>query len=192
MNAEQAKLRNIIDMAFGFSAMTRVFEKKATEDIVKKLNETLPQIASVKNERDFQNLHDDFCRWFAKNVKTAERKEKNGTIKPSGAASYGQGAKVLDVALKVFVYYSHLPDSEKAEQVIKWLNAAVDNKMMKYLKTLSDLEASLVYANSIAEVDKETYTRLQNLVRKDISRKFSGLILAVQWDDIKWRELNKT
>lgn len=166
-------------MAVGFTAMTRVFEKESTEKIVDKLNETLPQIASSKNDKEFENLHDGFCRWFEQHVKTPERHKKNGTIEPSHSASYGQGAKVLDVALKVFVYYCHLPDSKTTYQIVKRLNAAVDNEMMKHLKKMPDLEASSIRANSIADVDKETYIKIQNLVRKDISSNFSGSILPV-------------
>jgi hypothetical protein len=177
MNAEPAKTKNIIAMAFDFSAMTRVFEKKSTEQIVSKLESTLSHITSLQNDRTFQNLHDGFCQWFTQNIKTAKK---------SSPASYGQGAKVLDVALKVYVYYCHLPDLKTAEQKAKWLHAAIDTKMLRHLKKydkeIPDSEAKVV--------DKDTYGTLQKLVWIDINRRFSGLILPVQWDDIMWRELN--
>lgn len=193
MNSDEAKHKNIIDMAFGFSAMTRVFEKRSTAKIVNRLDETLSQIASLKNGKEFQNLHDDFCRWFAQNVKTAERKNKNGTIKPSMPASYGQGAKVLDVALKVFVHYCNLPSPVAAEKIKKWLNAAVDTKMMKHLKEMPNAEASSIAATSIEDVDEKTYATLQSLVRKDIIEnkvEFPNTNYPVEWDDIMWRRLN--
>ena len=62
--------------------------------------------------------------------------------------------------------------------------------MMKYLKKMPDREALSIRASSIADVDKETYIKIQNLVRKDISSNFSGSILPVHWDDIMWRKLN--
>ncbi|MDD5083173.1 MAG: hypothetical protein PHU08_07375 [Dehalococcoidales bacterium] len=192
MNAEQAKIQNVIDMAFGFSAMTRVFEKQSTEKIINKLNEVLSQIAYLKNKREFTDFHDDFCRWFEQNIKTAKREKKNGRINSSGPASYGQGAKVLDVALKVYVYYCHLPDPETAERTTRWLNAAIDTKMMGYLKKYP--EAVSIKATAIADVDEKTYAVLQKLVRKDIQdnkHKFLSGTLLVQWDDIMWRYLNK-
>jgi len=177
MKPEEAKTKNIIDMAIGFSAMTRVFEKKSTEKIVNKFESTLPQITSLQNDRAFQNLHDDFCQWFTQNIKTAKK---------SSPASYGQGAKVLDVALKVYVYYCRLPDPKTAEQTAKWLHAAIDTEMLKHLKKydkgIPDSEAKVV--------DKDTYGTLQELVRRDIKRRFKDSILPVQWDDIVWRELN--
>jgi len=189
--AEEAKTKNIIDMAMSFSAMTRVFEKKAAIKIEQELEKILPQITSTKSKPDFDKCHHSFCQWFEGSIFTAERK-KNGTIKPSGHASYGQGAKVLDVALKVYVYYCHLPDPMMAGQTVKWLNAAVDNNMMKqYLKKMPDPETSSIPKTSIADVDKETYITLQNLVRKDINRNFPGLILPVQWDDVIWRKFNR-
>jgi DNA primase len=189
MDAEQAKLKNIIEMAFGFSAMTRVFEKESTEKIVKRLNETLSQITSSKNDNEFESLHAGFCRWFKDNIKTAERKKNGVVIKKSGHASYGQGGKVLDVALKVYVYYCHLPNPETAERITKWLHAAIDTNMMKHLKALP--EGKAVSAKAVEQVDEDTYTKLKALVRKDIERNFPTTILPVQWDDIKWRCLNK-
>jgi hypothetical protein len=194
--AKQDKTKSIIDMAFGFSAMTRVFEKGSDRKIIGELDCSLPKIASSKYEQDFQKQHDCFCRWFKDEIKTAERKSKNDerVIKPSGPASYGQGAKVLDVALKVFVYYCHLPDLETADRTMKWLYAAIDTKMMKHLKNMKDPEASIITATSIEDVDDEMiYTALQSLVRKDIENrdKSPNKIYPVQWDDIMWRELNR-
>lgn len=190
MDIERVKRENIIDMAWGFSAMTRVFKKKTTNKIVSKLALTLSQIALIKDNTEFRNLHDDFCRWFVDNIRTAERKKDGVVIKESTHASYGQGAKVLDVALKVYVYYCHLPDPETAKRITQWLNSAIDTKMMAYLKGLA--EGKEVSATSIEQVkDEDTYTKLQALVHKDIERNFPIGTLAVQWDDIKWRELNK-
>ena len=190
MNSDEAKRKNIIDMAFAFSAMARVFEESSDDKIKNELKSILPKIASLQSEQDFQKYHDCFCRWFVGNIKTARRKMKNGKIKPSGAASYGQGAKVFDVALKVFVYYCHLPDSGTANRTIKWLNAAIDTKMMNHLKKMRGRYVSLFCATSVEDVDAKTYRKLQELVREDIEHSFQSLILPVQWDDIMWRKLN--
>jgi len=190
-DAEQAKKKNIIDMAFAFSAMTRVFEKESTDKIVKKLDLTFSQIASLQNENDFKNVHNDFCRWFEQNIHTAERQKSGRIIKKSDSASYGQGAKVLDVALKVYVYYCNSPAKEKNRRLVSWLNAAVDTRMMRHLKNnVLDKEAMSISATAIEDVDKRTYTILQKLVRKDIKRSYSGKIYPVQWDDIVFRKLN--
>ncbi len=114
-------------------------------------------------------------------------------IKKSTCASYGQGAKVLDVALKIYVYYCQLPDPKTTKRTMGWLNAAIDTKMMKHLKELSGSEASSIEATAIEDVDEKTYADLQKLVYQDIQhnkRKFSSGTLPVQWDDIMWRELN--
>ena len=189
--AEEAKTKNIIDMAMSFSAMTRVFEKKAAIKIEKELEKILPQITSAKSKQDFDKCHRSFCQWFEGSIFTAERKNKNRTIKPSGHTSYGQGAKVLDVALKVYVHYCNLPSLEVADRIKKWLNPAVDTKMMGYLKDKAYAEASSIRATAISHVDENTYAVLQRLVYEDINGKFAGSILPVEWDDIMWRRLNK-
>jgi len=190
MNAEQTKVRNIVDVAFSSAAMTRVFEKGSDDKIKRKFHQIIPQIASSKNEKDFKRLHDRFCRWFMKNIKTAERKKGRKVIKESISASYGQGAKVLNVALTVYVYYCYLPDRETAKRTTKWLHAAIDTKMLKHLKE----NWGGFSANSIEHVDEETYFELQKLVRKDIIKKkdeFPKGICPVEWEDIMWRKLNK-
>jgi len=191
MDAEQAKLKNTIDMAFAFSSMTRVFEKKSKDKIVEKLILTVSQLNSLKDDDAFRNLHNDFCQWFEQNVKTAERKWKRGNIaKPSGPASYGHGAKVLNCALHVYVHYCHLPNEETTKRIISLLDSAIDTKMMEYLKKMPDEEAKSITATAVEDVDKITYLKLRKLVSKDIVRSFSGKIYPVQWYDIKFRELN--
>ena len=185
------KTKNIIDMAIGFTAMTRVFEKRSVIKIKDKLESVLPEICCATSEDDFRIHHHNFCRWFSQNVKTAERKKGGLIIKNSTSASYGQGAKVLDVVLKVFVHYCHLPSPEATEKIQKWLNAAVDTKMLKYLKAMPGAEASLVPATTVEQVDENTYVILQRLVWSDINERFAGSILPVEWDDIIWRQLNR-
>jgi hypothetical protein len=170
--------------------MTRVFEKGSDDKIKHEFHQIIPQIASSENEEDFKILHDSFCQWFGENIKTAERKKDGIVIKESSSASYGQGAKVLNVALKVYVYYCYLPDHEAAIRTTKWLQAAIDTKMLKYLKE----NWGYFSASSIEDVDKETYFALQKLVMKDIIKnkdKFPRGTCPVEWEDIMWRELNK-
>jgi len=182
--AKEVKTKNIVDMAIGFTAMTRVFEKQSVSKIRDKLESVLPKICYATSKDNFRSRHHNFCQWFAQNVKTAERKKGELTIKNSTSASYGQGAKVLDVVLKVFVHYCRLPSPEAAEKIQKWLNAAVDTNMMKHLKSMPNAEASSITATSIEDVTEKTYHRLQELVREDIEHNFQSPILPVEWDDI--------
>ena len=188
---KEVKTKNIVDMAIGFTAMTRVFEKRSVSKIRDKLESVLPEICYATSEDNFRSRHHNFCQWFAQNVKTAERKKGELIIKSSTSASYGQGAKVLDVVLKVFVHYCRLPSPEAAEKIQKWLNAAVDTKMLKYLKALLGAETLLVRATTVEQVDENTYMILQKLVWRDINKTFAGSILPVEWDDIMWRRLNR-
>ena len=189
--ANKAKIKNIIDMAVGFGRMMRVFEEGSADKIKDRLETVLPEIASAGSEQDFRDRHHSFCQWFAQNIKTAERNKHGSIVKGSAFASYGQGAKVLDIALKVFVYYCQLPDPETAKRTIRWLNAAIDTKMLSHLKKKQDTDLP-VRATTIEEIDLRTYATLQGLVRRDIDHSFSGRILPVQWGDIMWRRLNRS
>ena len=124
------------------------------------------------------------------NISTSKKVLKNPEIKTSRAASYGQAAKVIDVALKVYVYYCNLPDYESAMKLIPKLHAAVDTRMMKKLK--EDYPNEKIKAQTIKGVSKSEYIALQRLVGKNIEDKFNNEILPVQYDDIIWFLLNRS
>jgi len=94
------------------------------------------------------------------------------------------------VVLKVVVYYCNWPNPEQARLLTDWLHAAVDNKMMKFLK--------MKYPNyfpswppSVERVNETIYRALQKLVRIFIRDEHKGNILPVQFDDIYWNILNR-
>ena len=122
--AEEAKHKNIIDMALGFSAMMRLFTAGSAQPIKDHLEQTLEALPSIESDDDFSSMHDNFCRWFVQNIKLAKKSE------PS---SYGHAAKILDLALKVYVYYCKMPNPELAEMLIPRLNAAIDGPILRHL-----------------------------------------------------------
>ena len=183
------KIKNVIDMAITFSAMNRVFEAGSKQKIAEKLECSFNFLESVDNKDDFEKIHSEFCEWFVKNVSSAKRVLKNKEIKRSRAASYGQGAKVFDVALKVYVYYCNLPNCESAAKLLPLLHGAVDTLMMKNLKR--NYPMMKIKAETIEAVDKSDYAVLQKLVKKHIEEEFDNLITPVQYDDIMWYRLNR-
>jgi len=188
---DEIRVKNIIDMAMGFTAMTRVFKDSSSDIIKDELWTTASELRTVTSKHAFDKLHDSFCQWFMENVQTSGRIKDGTIIKCSVPASYGHGAKVLDVVLKVLVDYCGFPGQETAAKLKPWLNSAIDTKMMNYLKKLPYKEALNIPASTIEQVNKATYNRLQYLVRRDIEDTFKGSILPVDWDDILWRYLNK-
>jgi hypothetical protein len=183
--AIEAKKKNIIDMAFGFSAMTRVFEKESDDLIKDRLTQTFRELEGIDSEPRLRELHHSFCEWFTQTIKHAKGGEP---------ASYGQGAKVLDIALKVYVYYCGLPNQTKADYLIPLLNGAVDTPILRHLLSMlnaPDGKSLNPYQWNIKIVDKNAYDILQQLIRADIKNSFSGEIYPVQYDDIMWRRLNR-
>lgn len=186
---EEIRIRNIIDMAMGFSAMSRVFADGSTTLIQNKIYEIVLNLKAIGSKQEFDNFHDYFCLWFMENIWTAERTKDGKTTKETARASYGHGAKVLDVVLKVLVDYCHFPDQETAKKLIPWLNSAIDTNMMKYLKYLNP--GKNIEATTIEDVDRDTYILLQDFVRGDITTNFQVTVTPVDWDDILWRLLNR-
>jgi hypothetical protein len=187
--ASSIKNKNVIDMAITFSAMNRVFEEGSKQKIARKLECSFGLLAAVDGEDNFEKIHSEFCEWFVKNVFSAKKVLKNKVIKSSRAASYGQAAKIFDVALKVYVYYCNLPDCESAAKLLPMLHGAVDTLMMKNLKKNYPKED--IKAKTIEAVSKSDYVALQKLVTKHINDEFNNLILPVQYDDILWYRLNR-
>ncbi|MCX6006809.1 MAG: hypothetical protein NTZ34_06060 [Chloroflexi bacterium] len=187
---EDVKLRNIVDMALGFSAMMRLFEKGSKETIKSKVLELLPELFAAKSEGKFKKIHTDFCQWGVEKI-TRTEKEKDGMIvKESGPASYGQMGKTLDVALHVIIYYAHYPDCETAKILAMWLNAAMDTKMMAFLAGCYP-DALDKWPKSIEQVGEKEYRVIQDHVRRFIKEEHQGGILPVQFDDVYWEVMNR-
>jgi len=183
MPANESKLRNIIDMGFAFTVMARVFEKGTSPLIKEKLWEVLQSLDSIVTNEEFEKMHHSFCLWFASHVKLA---------KSDANASYGHAAKVLDVALKVLVYYCNLPNLEQANRLLPMLRCAIDTPIFKHLMKKYDQNRSFdVSSLAIKIIDENLYPYLQRMVVLDIEDAFNNNILPVQYDDVMWRRLNR-
>lgn len=185
------KTKNVLDMALTFAAMNRVFEGESKGKIAQRLEMAFGELAAVRNKGSFDEVHQSFCQWFIRNIKTAEKKNKEGlTIKPSQATSYGHGAKVFDVASKVYVYYCHLPDGETAAMLLPFLHSAIDTAMMGALK--SRYPRSGIKATNIGEIDEDEYATFQDLVARHMEDQFKDISPhPAQYDDIVWYRLNR-
>ena len=191
LDAEDAAKLNVVDMALGFTAMMRLFEEGSKKKIRKQVVDLLPAIYDCKSESEFRTIHNGFCEWGIKNVRRAERKKNGKVVKPSGPPSYGQMAKTLDVILHVVIRYACYPDSKMAEVILKWLNTAMDTKMMAFLSSYYP-DVLTHWPKTIEQVKtREQYDVIQNTVRQFIQEEHRGNITPIDFDDIYWRALNK-
>jgi hypothetical protein len=177
--AEKAKKQNIIDMAVGFTAMMPLFQERSAYLIKEKLADLFEGLDRISSDQDFSKMHRDFCQWFVKTIRLAKTEE------PS---SYGYAARVLDLALKVYVYYCKMPSPAKAESLMPMLNGAIDTPILRHLfKKLEDIYRKSFpshYLWTIKMIDKEDYDLLQKVIRQDIKDSFKDKISPVQYDDI--------
>jgi DNA primase len=176
--AQDARIKNIIEISLDFSGMIRVFSKESTATILKRLEELFSDMDGINDKADYDHVHADFCQWFMQSVSTAEKKLNNGQTKPSRSCSYGQAAKVLDVSAKVCVYYCAQPSPETAQRLVPMLHAALDTPMMDLLGVSMTLQ----------EVDWAIYEDLQARVARELAL---SQIYPVQYDDIVWRRLQR-
>lgn len=188
---EAIRLHNIIDMGLTFSAMIRLFEKGSKQTLRREMVSQVRNIFNASSRNEFTRIHMEFCDWGTRNIRQAERERKGKVITKKGSpARYGQIAKTLDVVLKVAVYYSHLPGCRRSRKITEWLNAAVDTKMMAFLRKHYPKDIK-PWPKTVKQVDKHRYKEIQKVVRRFIKEKYSNRILPVHFDDIYWRELNR-
>jgi len=184
--AEQAKKQNIIDMAVGFAGMMPLFQEGSADLIKEKLTELFDGLVRISSEQEFNKMHRGFCQWFVKTIRLAKTQE---------TPSYGHAAKVLDLALKVYVYYCKMPSPAKAEALTPWLNGAIDTHILRYLyRKLEGIYRKTYpphYSWTMKLINNEDYDLLQKVIRQDIRDSFNDDILPVQYDDIMWRRLNR-
>jgi hypothetical protein len=186
----KTKIRNVLDMAFTFAAMNRVFERGAKERIVQRLEMTLSRLTEVADQSGFDKVHRRFCEWFTKEINTAARRGRGKQVRPSRPSSYGHAAKVFDVASKVYVYYCHLPERKTAERLLPFVHSAVDTAMMSDLK--KRYPKNELKARTIGDVAQTDYYVLQKLISKHNEEEFGHASLhPVQYDDIVWERLNR-
>src|SRR5262249_43404874 len=132
-DVESAKRRNIIEMALDFTGMMRIFSKQSKSSIRVKLEELFSRLPDVNTREDYQTLHQSFCEWFSRAIWSAEKKLRNGRVLASQRTSYGQAAKVLDIAIKVYVHYCGLPTPKVAQRIVAFLNGAIDTPILRHL-----------------------------------------------------------
>lgn len=183
-------LSNIVDMGLTFSAMIRLYKKGSKKILHGEIVHILPKIAKTESLNHFQEIHNDFCKWGTHELLLAEKKHAGRIIKHSGPPSYGQVAKTLDVVLKVVIYYSKWPDERTSKNLTKHLNAAVDTKMMAFLKSKYPQQFPY-WPKTVEDVSPSLYQSIQGLIKQFILDEHQGNIMPVQFDDLYWNYLNR-
>lgn len=182
---EQAKKRNIIDMAVGFAGMMPLFQERSADLIKEKLTEIFEGLERIGSDEEFNKMHKAFCQWFVKTIRLAKTEE------PS---SYGHAAKALDLALKIYVYYCKMASPAKAGLLTPRLNGVIDTPILRHLfKRLEDSYGKPSpprYLWTIKMINEEDYGLLQKALRQEIRDSFDDRILPVQYDDIMGTRLN--
>jgi hypothetical protein len=178
MDVDEIKRKNIIDMALGFTATIRLFEMKSKKKIAAKLEDLFLRLSHVHTPEDYEVEHRSICDWFTKSIKLAK----------GGNASYGHAAKILDVTIKVYVYYCALPTPKDAERLIPFLHGAIDTEIMNHIKPRCSRK---IEATSLSHVDESAYQVLQAALANDLAQSETPDLHPVEYDDVLWRLLNK-
>jgi hypothetical protein len=186
----EIKLHMVVDIGLAFSAMMRLFEKNSKTKLHNKIHSELPKFFDANTLEEFKKIHSELCEWGTKEISLAKKKRNGYVMK----ASYGQIAKTLDVVLKVVIYYSHFPSCKRAQRLSKWLNVAMDTKMMDHLgrKSLKNDQKLQSWPKKVEDIrEKKTYDDMQETVRRYMKDKQPGKLLPSQFEDVLWAKVNK-
>jgi hypothetical protein len=164
--AEDAKAKNIIEMGLDFTAMKWLFQKESTPKILDRLETAFAKFHRIESQNDYDRLHEDFCNWFTENVPRAQKKKQREAGAPIKKSSYGQAAKVMDIAAKVYVYYCNMPSPEIARVIVPILHGALDNEIVQHL--IRKFPGAGVKSEALEDIDCNKYQQLQSLVAKDV------------------------
>jgi len=187
--ARAAKAKNIIDMALDFTAMKWLFPKGTTPVILQQLEVTFAKLGSIREQKDYDQLHVEFCLWFNQSIVRAQKKEQREKGAAIRRSSYGQAAKVLDISAKVYVYYCAMPSPDVAGTLVPLLHGPLDNQIIKHL--IERFPSAGIRSGTLQDVDRTKYEILQSLVSKEIAEDFGSAIWPVQYDDVMFRRLNR-
>lgn len=58
-----AKISGIVNMAFDFSTMARIYEPGSKKLLIKRFQELFEAVEGVDKAADFNALHEGFCEW---------------------------------------------------------------------------------------------------------------------------------
>ena len=134
-------------------------------------------------------MHKEFCAWFTQNIDRAQKKKQREAGVPIHKSSYGQAAKVMDIAAKVYVRYCAKPSPDVARTLAPMLHGALDNQIIRHL--IARFHCAGITSENLEDVDREKYDKLQSLLHKEILEDFYSAIHPVEYDDIMFRRLNR-
>ena len=169
--------------------MKWLFQKGSTPKILQRLEDTFAGFDRIREQKDYDRLHGKFCTWFTQNVDRAQKKKQREAGVSIHKSSYGQAAKVLDIAAKVYVHYCAKPSPDVALTLAPMLHGALDNQIIKHL--IARFPCAGISSENLEDVDREKYDKLQSLLHKEILENFYSAIHPVEYDDIMFRRLNR-
>jgi hypothetical protein len=155
---QNAKKKMVIEMALDFTAMTWLFPTGSTTRILQKLEAAFAEFDRIREQKDYDQIHAEFCVWFTQNIDRAQKKKQREASAPVLKSSYGQAAKVLDIAAKVYVYYCAMPSPEIAEALTPLLHGAMDNKIVQHL--LGKFPEVGIKSEKLEDIDRKKYEQL--------------------------------
>jgi len=121
---ERSATRKVMAFMSYNPSIGRVLQKGGLSRFQEMVLSEVPKLQRIRDREDFDNFHNEWINNFMRNIR-----RNNGQ-----KCSYGQAQKAINVFLKVFVYWSQLPDRSIANRITPFLHVPLDRILMRFVK----------------------------------------------------------
>lgn len=176
----EAVVSTIALMAYNPS-IGRVLERGGVKKFQKMALSFSQKLPQIRSKDGFNKFHREWVEKIRKEIKT-----NKGFI-----CSYGQAQKAINVFLKLYVDWSHLPNAKTAKRILPFLHVPLDSLLMGAIKKEFPREYQqmvlpiyrknkIKFTLSLSKMSQhEIYFSWQELLRKIHPQK--PLLLDVAW-----------
>jgi len=182
-NLKKREEQSIIEVMAFMSynpSIGRVLEKGGVNIFQEMAIRKVDKLKEINTKKEFDAFHKKWMSEFIDKIKTNKRLEGR-------KCSDGQAQKAINVFLKLFIDWAHLPDEKTAKRILPFLHVPLDKILMKYIKSeYTDFYKREIkplqkdnYSFSLSKVDEKTYNKWQNFFREKYPQK--PLLFDITW-----------
>lgn len=172
--------KTLLMMAYNPSC-ARIFSEEANKKIKRRILSIINHLSEISTQNEFDMIHKDVLDRIVQDVRNYRVRNQSGRI------SYGQAQKGLNVFLKVYVDWAHLPSIEISNAIVKFLHCPLDSIVMKTIRKRERV-LYLEYGNLPCDLKSimtyDQYINWQRLIDKILEKKGGGqkrILIDVIW-----------
>jgi len=106
------------------SSIVRVLERNGVKSFQKMVEDKIKLLSSINTVQQFDKFHSKWIIEFISKIRTHKYKK----------CSVGQAQKAINVYLKLYVDWAHLPNNTVSKKIVPFLHVPLDSILMNYIR----------------------------------------------------------